>query len=104
MNQDERHKASEKVKSIISEYLRRWEAGLITSSFKPDTAPDSHLDPPNSSFVSVLRNGEWRRLPASLVVEGDIFKLRPGDVFPVTACPVMLKKVPYPPGTEEKAG
>eukprot|EP01053_Blabericola_migrator_P006668 Blabericola_migrator_1__6667@NODE_3366_length_1828_cov_87_266894_g296_i2_p1_GENE_NODE_3366_length_1828_cov_87_266894_g296_i2NODE_3366_length_1828_cov_87_266894_g296_i2_p1_ORF_typecomplete_len533_score58_13E1E2_ATPase/PF00122_20/3_9e06Endomucin/PF07010_12/0_34_NODE_3366_length_1828_cov_87_266894_g296_i22201818 len=54
--------------------------------------PPSEYDIPSCTFISVLRNAEWRRLPYNLVVEGDVIKLRFGDVAPCDLVQVVLVK------------
>jgi len=41
--------------------------------------------PPSSFCVSVLRDRCWRRIPYNMIVEGDVFRLRDGDIFPCRA-------------------
>lgn len=48
---------------------------------------------PACRLISVLREGEWRRLPFNLVVTGDLFKLRIGEIFPCDAIGVKLVSV-----------
>ncbi|GFE53094.1 hypothetical protein protein [Babesia ovis] len=40
------------------------------------------FDPPNSVLIPVYRNREWKRLPTNVLVSGDVFKLKVGEVFP----------------------
>eukprot|EP01054_Gregarina_sp_Poly1_P007867 Gregarina_sp_Poly_1__7866@NODE_446_length_8330_cov_67_406269_g364_i0_p3_GENE_NODE_446_length_8330_cov_67_406269_g364_i0NODE_446_length_8330_cov_67_406269_g364_i0_p3_ORF_typecomplete_len253_score20_12E1E2_ATPase/PF00122_20/7_4e03E1E2_ATPase/PF00122_20/6_1e06_NODE_446_length_8330_cov_67_406269_g364_i075718329 len=55
--------------------------------------PPSEYDIPSCTFISVLRNAEWRRLPYNLVVTGDVIKLRFGDVAPCDLAQVSLVRL-----------
>ncbi|GIX60856.1 uncharacterized protein BcabD6B2_02910 [Babesia caballi] len=63
----------------------------ILNSFSADIGASIHaefeqkrfnFDPPNSVLIPVYRNREWKRLPTNVLVTGDVFKLKMGDVFP----------------------
>eukprot|EP00371_Babesia_bovis_P002955 XP_001611602.1 hypothetical protein [Babesia bovis T2Bo] len=40
------------------------------------------FDPPNSVLIPVYRNSEWKRLPTNVIVSGDVFKIKLGEVYP----------------------
>lgn len=74
----------------VREALERFNTSSATAQRPgPDSPGDPCYDheavPPSSFCVSVLRDRAWRQIPYNMVVEGDVFKLRDGEVFPCRA-------------------
>ncbi|KAK1444752.1 hypothetical protein BgAZ_106580 [Babesia gibsoni] len=71
-------RVGERVKDILTSF-----SSDITISFHAELEQKRFsFDPPNSVLTPVYRNREWKRLPTNVLVKGDVFKLKLGEVFP----------------------
>uniref|UniRef100_A0A7S4WHY4 Cation-transporting P-type ATPase C-terminal domain-containing protein n=1 Tax=Alexandrium monilatum TaxID=311494 RepID=A0A7S4WHY4_9DINO len=73
---------------------------------KGDGLTNHEAVPPSSFCVSVLRDRAWRQIPYNMIVQGDVFKLRDGEVFPCRAERLAVRP-PYgavPTGESHEAG
>ncbi|KAK1932835.1 hypothetical protein X943_001009 [Babesia divergens] len=69
---------AERVKDILKSFSTD-----ISASFHPELEQKRFsFDPPNSVLIPVYRNREWKRLPTNVLVTGDVFKLKKGEIFP----------------------
>lgn len=60
---------------VAINFLQTWRSQLAADRLREQVAPTA----------PVLRDGEWREIPRSQVVPGDVLKLSAGDLIPADA-------------------
>ncbi|CDR97111.1 Uncharacterized protein KIAA0195 [Babesia bigemina] len=86
MKRIRRSRVGERVKDILNSFRND-----IGSTFHSELEQKRFsFDPPNSVLIPVYRNREWKRLPTNVLVSGDVFKMKPGEVFPCD-CRIILR-------------
>ncbi|KAK2197015.1 bifunctional HAD superfamily/P-type ATPase [Babesia duncani] len=78
-------RACERVRDVLESFSRELKTGGHTEVEQRRFS----FDPPNSLLIPVYRDREWKRLPANVLLAGDVFKLQIGDYFPCN-CRIIL--------------
>ncbi|ORM40114.1 Transmembrane protein 94 [Babesia sp. Xinjiang] len=71
-------RVAERVKDVLNSFSNDIVASLHAELEQKRFA----FDPANSVLIPVYRNREWKRLPSNVLVLGDVFKLKKGEIFP----------------------
>eukprot|EP00927_Polykrikos_kofoidii_P045288 TRINITY_DN39211_c0_g1_i1.p1 TRINITY_DN39211_c0_g1~~TRINITY_DN39211_c0_g1_i1.p1 ORF type:complete len:1388 (-),score=190.97 TRINITY_DN39211_c0_g1_i1:250-4413(-) len=87
----EQFRAIAKVQDCIQKFISNEDAFTCTTRNGSTVGADDvgcyahDVVPPSSFCVSVLRDRVWRQIPYNMLVAGDVFRLRDGEIFPCRA-------------------